>query len=174
MPVHIGKCLHVIVKYIRGILAVWHPHWFQLEWAEMLTNAHISVKELVPMILAIATWGRLWRNHSIQVLSDNTKAVAAINSNSSKVRESAHLLRSLAFLLARFQCQLSAKYLPGANNLISDALSRNLVVTTVVVIPTGRCFAYSTLARRRPTIDQGNTRLDISALEHYFHNRIAL
>ena len=48
-----------------GCGAYWHPHWFQLEWAEMLTNAHISVKELVPIILAIATWGWLWRNCSI-------------------------------------------------------------------------------------------------------------
>jgi len=107
-----------------GCGVYWHPQWFQLKWKNMLSNAHILVKELTPIVLAVATWGHLWHSRTIQVLSDNTAAVAAINNNSSKVTESAHILRCLAFLSARFQCQIMAKHLPGSHNNISNAISR--------------------------------------------------
>ena len=118
-----------------GCGAYWHPQWFQLKWTNMLSNAHISVKELTPIVLAVATWGHLWHCRTIQVLSDNTAAVAAINNNSSKVRESAHLLRCLAFLSARFQCQITAKHLPGSHNNISDAISRNQLSQLWILSP---------------------------------------
>ena len=40
-----------------GCGAYWHPHWFQLQWVNLLAHSHISVKELTPIILAVATWG---------------------------------------------------------------------------------------------------------------------
>ena len=106
-----------------------------MKWTTTLSNAHISVKELTPVVLAVATWGHLWRYHTIQVLSDNTTAVTAINNNSSKVRESAHLLRCLAFLSARFQCQITAKHLPESHNNISDAISRNQLSQLRILSP---------------------------------------
>ena len=56
-----------------GCRTYWHPHWFQLKWPVTLTNAHISVKELVPIVLAVAMWGQLWRDYTIQVPSDNSQ-----------------------------------------------------------------------------------------------------
>ena len=108
-----------------GCGAFWGSAWFQLQWAGLLHEAHIAIKELVPLVLAAALWGRQWKGKTILCRSDNIAVVAAINNNTSKVKESAHLLRSLAFICASFQCQLRASHIPGPHNTVTDALSRN-------------------------------------------------
>ena len=35
--------------------------WFQLQWPESWSSVHIKAKELVPIIIAVAVWGRQWR-----------------------------------------------------------------------------------------------------------------
>ena len=108
-----------------GCGAYWGQEWFQLKWSGMLSEAHISVKELTPVVLAVALWGRRWSHGGVRVLSDNTATVAAINNQTSRIDQSAHLLRCLAFFSAHFQCVISAEYLPGRHNTLADALSRN-------------------------------------------------
>ena len=105
-----------------GCGAFWGTHWFQLKWAGVLTKVHISIKELIPIVLAVALWGSHWRGKSVQVLSDNTAAVAAINNKNPGM---GHFLHSLAFMLAHFQCQLSARHIAGEHNTIADALSHD-------------------------------------------------
>ena len=99
--------------------------WFLLQWAGMLKDAHIVVKELVPIVIASALWAHQWRGKTIEVLSDNTAAVFVVNNNSSKDKEIAHLLRCLAIMQASFQFQLRARHLPGTNNTVADALFYN-------------------------------------------------
>ena len=67
-----------------GCGAYYNTHWFQLQWNRMLQGAHISVKELTPIVIAAALWGRHWRLKSVRIWSDNTAAIAAINNNSSR------------------------------------------------------------------------------------------
>ena len=108
-----------------GCGAIWQNRWLQLQWAGPLKNAVIATKELVPVILSVAVWGCYWSSKSIRVLSDNSSVVAAINSNTSRVSDMAHMLRCLAFLQAHFHCQLTARHLPGSQNSAADAVSRN-------------------------------------------------
>ena len=108
-----------------GCGAFWDINWFQLEWAGLLREAHIAIKELVPIVIATAIWGSQWRGKVIRVLSDNAAVITAINKNTTRLRESAHLLRCLAFICASFQCQLRAAHIPGPHNTSADALSRN-------------------------------------------------
>ena len=107
-----------------GCGAFWGAEWFQLEWAGLLQEAHIAIKELVPVVIATAIWGNQWRGKTVQVLSDNTAVVTAINKNTTRLKESAHLLRCLAFMSASFKCQLWASHIPGSHNTSADALSR--------------------------------------------------
>ena len=95
--------------------------WFQLKWAEH----NITVKELIPIIIAAAIWGPKWRGHTIQVLCDNAAVVAILNKNSSKDSEIMHLIRCLAFITARFQFIITAAHIAGVKNMAADALSRN-------------------------------------------------
>lgn len=108
-----------------GCGAYWEQEWFQLQWSGMLANAHISVKELTPVVLSVALWGKAWKGRRILVLSDNSSTVASINKLTSRVRESGHLLRCLAFLTAHHQCELIARHMPGKHNTLADALSRD-------------------------------------------------
>ena len=101
------------------------PEWFHLPWTGMLADSHISIKELTPVVIAVTIWGKTWRSHTVQVLSDNSATLAAINNQTSSISESAHLLRCLAFLTAHYQCELVAKHIPGRHNTLADALSRN-------------------------------------------------
>ena len=34
---------------------------FQLEWPRHLEATHITVKELIPIVLGVAVWGREWQ-----------------------------------------------------------------------------------------------------------------
>jgi len=106
--------------------AYYNSSWFQLQWDNSISDAHISAKELAPIMLAVAISGRAWKGHTvIRVLSDNTAAVAAINNQTLPVVESAHLLRCLAFLTTHYQCDLEANHIAGQHNTRADALSRN-------------------------------------------------
>ena len=99
--------------------------WFQLQWNESTKLEHISVKELIPIVVAAAIWGESWSGKSVRVRSDNAAVVAVINSGSSKVSEVMHLMRCLVFISAKFNFVTSAVHLPGAHNQLADALSRD-------------------------------------------------
>jgi len=51
--------------------------------------------------------------------------VAAVNSGSCREKDAMHLRRCLAFLEARWSCQIKAVYILGTDNEVADALSRN-------------------------------------------------
>ena len=97
-----------------GCGACWQSEWLQLQWSGMLQEAHISMKRLTSVVLAAGVWGRHWSASGVRVLLDNTATVAAINNQTSRIEQSAHLLRCLAFLSAQFQCTLSQNTSRGA------------------------------------------------------------
>ena len=108
-----------------GCGAICQGHWFQLQWDKCSEAYHISIKELLPIVIAAAIWGQDFVGKTILVRSDNVAAVAAINHQTSPVKEVAHLLRYLAFIMARFKVRLQAAHISGILNDIADTLSRN-------------------------------------------------
>ena len=108
-----------------GCGAVCGKEWFHLSWDGMLSHSHITVKELTPVVIAVAVWGQRWKGESLLVRSDNMATVSIINSGTSHNKEAMHLTRSLAFIAAKFQLTLSAEHVPGDQNTLADALSRN-------------------------------------------------
>ena len=56
---------------------------------------------------------------------DNEGAMAVLNSGCSKEGQIMHLMRSLFFIVAHYQTSLRACHVPGAQNGIADAISRN-------------------------------------------------
>jgi len=97
----------------------------QLPWDNYLMHSHISVKELTPIVIAAAIWGKKWFGQSLQVRSDNIATVAAVISGTSHNSEAMYLLRCLSFITAKFELSFSAVHLPGRKNIIAVALSRN-------------------------------------------------
>ena len=56
---------------------------------------------------------------------DNSAVVAIVNKDTSRDKEVMHLVRCLAFISARYQFQAYAVHVPGVENTLADALSRN-------------------------------------------------
>lgn len=94
--------------------------WFQIAWAGPITSSHITVKELVPIVLAAAVWGDQWKGKTVRAECDNEAVVAIINQGNQEVM---HLMRCLAFVAAKFQFYLFATHIKGVNNTLADALS---------------------------------------------------
>ena len=117
------RCDHASGNW--GCGAYCSDSWFQLQWDETTKQRHITIKELIPIVLAAAIWGETWAGKSVRIRSDNAAVVAVINSGSSKDHEVMHLMRSLVFISAKFNFVTSATHLPGAHNQLADALSRN-------------------------------------------------
>ena len=99
--------------------------WFQLEWPESWSDTHITVKELLPIVIAVALWADRWRGTTVRCLCDNAAVVAVVNSGSSKCEKVMHLMRSLFFLAVQQDITLVAQHIPGVENREADALSRN-------------------------------------------------
>ena len=99
--------------------------WFQLQWAESIQNKHISVKELVPIVIAIHICGHQFVGKTVLSNCDNSAVVSVLTSRTSKDKDMMPLLRCLFFLEAYFQFHLVARHIPGTSNDCTDDLSRN-------------------------------------------------
>ena len=109
-----------------GCGAYWAHEWFQLEWAGTpVATASIAVKELVPLVLAVALWGSQWKGDTVMCRCDNEAVVAVITTRTAHDKGLMQLLRCLFFLEARFDCHLLASHIPGIHNELADHLSRN-------------------------------------------------
>ena len=85
------------------------------------------VKELLPIVLATAVWGRSWAGQCILARCDNMAVVHMLQSRTSRHPLVMHLLRSLFFFLAQWDTVLLAEHIPGELNTAADAISRNFM-----------------------------------------------
>ena len=108
--------------YTRGSL-----EWFQLPWPVSWENTSIAIKEMLPLVIAAAVWGRSWHGTLVRFWSDNQAVVAVLSSCTACNPQLMHLLRCLFFFQAQFGFELRAQQVPGSQNTAADALSRNRV-----------------------------------------------
>ena len=110
-----------------GCGAWWETRWFQLQWLGLGESASygITAKELLPIVVAVASWGKAWQGKAVLARCDNMAVVAIVNSGSSREAEAMHLRRCLAFLEAKWAIQLWAEHGRGVDNEVADSLSRN-------------------------------------------------
>lgn len=110
-----------------GCGAIHGQSWFQLRWAGLGTagNQNITVKELLPIVLAAAVWGSQWAGKTIRAQCDNMAVVTMVNNHTGREAEAMHLLRCLAFLEAKYSCHIFATHIRGRENVLADALSRD-------------------------------------------------
>ena len=99
--------------------------WFQLQWGPESDCLHITIKELIPIVIAASLWGRKWSKKTVMVRCDNAAVVAIIGSGTSRDSEVMHLMRCLAFISAKFEFSIFATHISSTHNDLADALSRN-------------------------------------------------
>ena len=102
-----------------------HSQWLQVEWPSSWSNVDITVKELVPIVVAAAVWGRLWHRKQVQFHTNNMTVVDILRKRSARNTVAHHLLRCFYFYSAFFQFDYHVAHIPGVLNTAADALSRN-------------------------------------------------
>ena len=105
-----------------GCGAVWGAQWIQISWQHQVpptfTQKSIAVKELLPIIIAVGTWGRCWKGSTVLCHCDNEAVVSVINKGACKDKH------CLFFMEAEFNLSLAACHVPGKANIEADAISR--------------------------------------------------
>lgn len=89
-----------------------------------LTNAHINVKELGMVLMAVKRWAPIFRNCKLNVYTDNTTTLHAVNKGSTRNRIGASMLLELLVLCAQFNIKLCAIWISTRNNKLADSISR--------------------------------------------------
>ena len=114
----------------------WHgQHWLQVQWDEHSRDLDIACKEMIPIILACATWGHTWAGHRVTCHCDNQVVVACLRSRSSRHHGIMHLLRCLAFIEANLTFVLHPTYVSTKLNHLADDISRNYVSSFLSKVP---------------------------------------
>lgn len=108
-----------------GCGAWWGHRWLRFAWPDQWGGRNNTLKEIVPVVLAGSVWGPLWFGVRVVAHVDNEAAVAVLNSGYSKEGGIMHLIRILFFIVAFYQISLSACHIPGTQNGIADAISRD-------------------------------------------------
>ena len=124
-----------------GCGAVWNHNWLQCPWNGVWSDKSIAAKELVPVVLACAIWGRQWQHKKVLVLCVNMAVVHIVNDFKCKDKILSHLLRPLYFFLAHndIHYDLRAKHLEGKKNTAADAVSRNFMQVFYQALPKANC-----------------------------------
>ena len=55
--------------------------WFQFQWPTAWATVHITIKELLPIVMSCALWSDDWRGKTVKYICDNAAVVAIIISS---------------------------------------------------------------------------------------------
>lgn len=58
--------------------------WLRLSWPKGWDHVNITVKELFPIVMAAAVWGRQWAGQQVLFLSGNMAVVSALSAQSAR------------------------------------------------------------------------------------------
>ncbi len=108
-----------------GCGAIWGNQWLQCQWENEWKDRSIAVKELLPIVLAVAVWGQQWRHQLVVFKCDNMAVVQIVNAQNCRDPLLVQLLRYLHFYTAVLDIRVRANHIEGVNNSIADAISRN-------------------------------------------------
>ncbi len=161
-----------------GCGAFFEHRWFQLQWLDQGTReAHITVKELIPVVVGAAVWGHHWVGKVVTVRSDNMATVEIVNSGTCRDPKAMHLLRSLFFIAAHFHFCLRATHIRGKDNGLADALSRNNHETFLALCSAGQPQTNPDPTTGGEGASYSETRLDLNHLgedvRFYFRSALA-
>ena len=114
----------------------WHRlALFQLQWDNRSRLLTIAEKELIPIIVGCAVWGRSWSGCLVECHCDNQVVLSCIRSRSSRHKGLMHLLCCLVFVEARLQFAITPLYIHIKANDLADDLSRNNLASFLSKVP---------------------------------------
>ena len=175
--------LCVAVHGCLWYMGLWSPHWFHLQWPQQWILLNIAVKELLPIVMSAAAWGRFWRGKSVvRIYSDNMVVVYAINKRSVRCPMLMHLLRALFFIEAHFSL-LRAEHIAGVANFAADHLSRDKIhdffISCSQADPSPSRMVYSrccstSISAGHPRVGASSSALFFSVAEFLLHQKLQI
>ena len=84
----------------------------------------ITLLELIPVVLAIYTWGSQFSNKKLIKHVDNEALVSVIKKQTSKSKNVMTLVRNLVLCLLQNNTTFRSEHVPGSSNKIADSISR--------------------------------------------------
>ena len=120
-----GLLLETDTSGAVGIGAICGRRWLYGRWPQWLRDVDIEVQELVAVVVPINVWAETLSHRCVLVRSDNSRVVAAINSQSSRSPLAMRWLRHLILLTVGHNILIRALHVPGVHNVAADALCRD-------------------------------------------------
>ena len=93
---------------------------FPLEFEDL----DINKKEMITVMAAVKHWFYDLKNLKVKILVDNQVCVALLNYGITRSPFLAACLREIQFMLAKFNIELKAEYIPSKENCLADLCSR--------------------------------------------------
>ncbi|KAM4748730.1 uncharacterized protein WCC33_006111 [Rhinophrynus dorsalis] len=111
-----------------GFGAFFQGQWCAERWPEAwhsqgLTR-NLALLELFPIVVALELWYEGLANKEVVFWTDNMSVVCAINQLSSGCQYVLALLRRLVWRCMRHNIRFTVRHVPGVDNRLADALSR--------------------------------------------------
>ncbi len=110
-----------------GGAAFFAGDWFYSNWFKdfpQVEDMHINLKELFAVVLATRRWAHAWKDLHIVVYTDNQTTQFLLNKGTTKNDTAMTWLREMFWWSALYNFKLSARFIPGRLNVVSDTLSR--------------------------------------------------
>ena len=97
-----------------------HGHWLNVP----ADTDNINVLELIPIWLGLLRFGPSLENTHLVCRTDNTQVMHCINKGVSSNRDAMSLLRKIFWLCIQYNIHVTARHIPGVENITADWLSR--------------------------------------------------
>ena len=93
---------------------------------DLPAKPNINVYELWPLVVGLKRWGSFFRNSRLRFITDNMQVLAMVNTGRSSNTTCMSWLREMFWLCFLLNIDIWATYIPSADNVLADALSRVL------------------------------------------------
>nr|XP_034965330.1 uncharacterized protein LOC118082278 isoform X1 [Zootoca vivipara] len=107
--------------YLKGRWCA--QHW-PPEWRGKPLIRDLTFLEFFPIVVAVHLWADEFKNRRVCFWTDNQAVVNVLSRQSSRSPRVSALLRAFVLLCLQLNIYFSAKFVPGVDNDIADALSR--------------------------------------------------
>ena len=107
-----------------GFGATYGSSWIAGTWPPSWQGHHITILELYPIFITISMFARHLKNSKVIFHCDNQAVVTILNKQTSKDKFIMAIIRPLILILLNNSISLTAKHIPGLNNVLCDCLSR--------------------------------------------------
>ena len=109
---------------LEGFGMVWEDRAIAGLFPLELEDLDITKKEMVTVMAAVKHWFADLCNLRVKIFVDNQACVALLNNGITKSPFLAACLREIAFVLAQYNIELRAEYVPSKQNVLADLCSR--------------------------------------------------